>query len=60
MRKEGDVRKDTVIKEELFWEHIAPHYNVLVAFDDRPCVVDMWHDVGIPNVIAVADQRNKF
>jgi len=23
MRKEGDMRKDTVIKEEIFWEHIA-------------------------------------
>lgn len=60
MRKEGDMRKDTVVKEELFWEHIANNYNVLAVFDDRPCVVEMWYDVGIPNVICVADQRNRF
>lgn len=60
MRSEGDVRKDTLVKEELFWEHIADNYNVLAVFDDRPCVVEMWYDIGIPNVICVADQRNRF
>ena len=60
MRKEGDMRKDTVVKEELFWDNVANNYNVLAVFDDRPCVVEMWYDIGIPNVICVADQRNRF
>ena len=60
MRKEGDMRKDTVVKEEFFWVNVANNYNVLAVFDDRPCVVEMWYDIGIPNVICVADQRNRF
>lgn len=60
MRKEGDMRKDTFVKEEIFWEHIADNYNVIAVFDDRKCVVDMWHEIGLPNVIAVADQNIEF
>lgn len=60
MRAEGDMRKDTVIKEELFWEHIEPTYNVISAFDDRPCIVRLWHTLGIPNVISVADPFIEF
>lgn len=60
MRKEGDMRKDTIVKEEIFWEHIADKYNVVAVFDDRPVVVSNWHDIGIRNVIAVADQRHEF
>ena len=60
MRAEGDMRKDTIVKEELFWEHVEPIYNVIAAFDDRPCVVRKWHSIGIPNVIAVADQHIEF
>lgn len=60
MRKEGDFRKDTIVKEEIFWDEIANQYDVVAVFDDRPCVVEMWYDIGIPNVICVADQRNRF
>lgn len=60
MRAEGDCRKDTVIKEELFWEHIAPNYNVVAAVDDRPCMVRLWHELQIPNVICVADPWKEF
>ena len=60
MRAEGDTRKDTIIKEELFWNHIADNYNVIAAFDDRPCISRLWHSIGIPNVIAVADQHIEF
>lgn len=60
MRKEGDMRKDTIIKEEIFWEHIADSYNVEAVFDDRPVVVRMWHELKISNVIAVADQNVEF
>lgn len=60
MRAEGDMRKDTIVKEELFWEHIEPIYNVIAAFDDRPVIVRLWHKLGIPNVIAVADPYIEF
>lgn len=60
MRAEGDQRKDTIVKEELFWEHIADHYNVIAAFDDRPVIIRLWHKIGIPNVIAVADPFIEF
>lgn len=60
MRREGDMRKDYIVKEEIFWDHIADNYNVIAAFDDRPQVVNLWHDIKIPNVIVVADQRHEF
>lgn len=60
MRAQDDTRKDTIVKEELFWEHVEPIYNVIAAFDDRPCIVRLWHSIGIPNVIAVADPYIEF
>jgi predicted kinase len=38
MRKEGDMRKDSIVKEELFNEHIRDKYNVKLVLDDRPSV----------------------
>jgi predicted kinase len=60
IRPEGNSEKDTIIKERIFWEHLADNFNVQIAIDDRPCVVSMWNDIGIPCVMAVADQRNWF
>ena len=60
MRPENDQRKDTLIKEEIFWEHIADHYNIIAAFDDRPCIVRLYNSIGVPNVIEVADQHKEF
>lgn len=46
MRKWWDVRRDSIIKEEIYREHIEPYYNVKFIFDDRPVVVwtrrNMW------------------
>jgi len=47
MRKTGDSRKDSIIKEEIFWEHIEPKYNVIAVFDDRDQVVKMWRSLGL-------------
>jgi predicted kinase len=47
MRKAGDRRNDAIVKEELFWEQIAPYHNVIAAFDDRNRVVDQWRAMGI-------------
>lgn len=60
MRPAGDMRKDTIIKEEIFWRDIEPNYNVIAAFDDRPCVVRLWHEIGVPNVFAVANPFIEF
>lgn len=47
MRASGDVRKDSVVKNELFREHIADKYHVRGVFDDRQQVVDMWRQIGL-------------
>ena len=59
MREAGDNRPDTVIKRELFDNNIKGNYNVKLCIDDRPCMVNMWNDMGI-KTWAVADQRIKF
>lgn len=45
MRKFGDSRKDSVVKEELFWTNVAPKYDVEFALDDRQQVVDHTREV---------------
>jgi predicted kinase len=54
MRADGDGRKDSIVKLELFWRQIAPHFNVLAVFDDRQQVVDAWRSVGLTDVYQVA------
>lgn len=48
MRAEGDMRKDSVVKMELFDEHIRDNFHVVAVFDDRNQVVDMWRSLGLP------------
>lgn len=59
MRAAGDMRKDSIIKAEIFWKDIAPKYNVIFAIDDRPSIVNLWNDIGV-KVFAVGDQRISF
>jgi predicted kinase len=44
MRKDGDVRKDSMIKKEMFMNNIDNKYNVLFVLDDRQQVVDLWRN----------------
>ncbi len=44
MRPAGDVRKDSIIKRELYEQHIKGKFNVRLVLDDRNQVVDMWRD----------------
>lgn len=60
IRPEGDIRKDTIVKEEIFWDHIASRYNVVGVVDDRPSVVRMWHELKIPNVVCVGNPWVEF
>jgi len=48
MRPEGDRRKDSVIKTELYKEHIEGKFNVLGVFDDRKQVCRTWYSLGLP------------
>lgn len=47
MRPQRDMRKDSVVKTELFLEQVAPLFNVLGVFDDRDQVVEMWRAMGV-------------
>ncbi len=42
MRPENDNRKDSIVKQELFEQHIVGRYFVEFVIDDRQQVVDMW------------------
>lgn len=46
-REQGDSRSDMIVKEEIFWNKIAPHYDVKLAVDDRAQVVEMWRRIGV-------------
>lgn len=60
MRKQGDFRKDDAVKEEIFWTHLAERYNIVACIDDRPQMIRLWHELKIPNVIAVANPYLEF
>src|SRR5690606_5780012 len=48
MRADGDGRKDSIVKRELFDKHIRHVYDVEFVLDDRQQVVDMWrNDLGL-------------
>ena len=60
MRKTKDFRKDCIVKEEIFWNFVAPKYKVIGVFDDRPQVLQMWHELKLPNVICVSNPFISF
>lgn len=47
MRPEKDMRKDSLVKAELFDRYVRDHYDVQFVLDDRQQVVDMWRAMGI-------------
>ena len=59
MRTPNDMRKDTIVKEEIFWRDIADNYNVQFVIDDRPCVVRLWQSIGL-KTFAVGNQHIEF
>lgn len=60
MRKEGDFRRDSAVKEEIFWTYLANKYNIVACIDDRPQMIRLWYELKIPNVIAVANPYIEF
>lgn len=54
MRPAGDTRKDSIVKRELFDQHIREQYDVRLVIDDRNQVVEMWRSLGL-TVLQCAD-----
>lgn len=59
MRTAGDMRKDFIVKRELFDAHVRGKFEVTAVIDDRPAVCRLWHSLGL-KVIAVGDQNIEF
>jgi len=59
MRKEGDMRKDSIVKEELFWQYVADDNNIIAVVDDRPQVTRLWRELGL-KVFDVGDPYKEF
>ena len=53
-RADGDYREDSLVKYELYKEHVEPDYEVQFVLDDRNQVVKMWRDEGL-KVLQVAE-----
>jgi len=54
LRRQGDQRKDAIVKTEIYQEHIAGCYNIRFVLDDRQQVVNMWRNLGL-TVFQVAE-----
>ncbi|MFC5181167.1 phosphatase domain-containing protein [Actinomadura harenae] len=54
MRKDGDRRRDTTVKSELYKRHVRPNEQVTAVLEDRATVVAMWRGLGL-TVLQVAD-----
>jgi hypothetical protein len=54
MRAAKDNRKDSVVKEELYRQHVEGRYDVRFVLDDRDQVVRSWRSLGLP-VFQVAE-----
>jgi len=48
LRADGDYRKDTEIKRELYEQRIKPYYDVWLSLDDRNQSVECWRALDIP------------
>jgi len=60
MRATGDMRKDTVVKKELFKRYVDNNFNVQYVIDDRPSVCRMWqYELGL-KVVQVGNVGQEF
>jgi hypothetical protein len=42
-----DYRKDYIVKEEIYRNHIEQKHDIILCLDDRKQVVDMWRSIGL-------------
>jgi len=47
LRSNRDHRNDTVVKAEILETIRMDGYNPVMVFDDRPKVINMWHEQGL-------------
>jgi predicted kinase len=47
MRKSGDLRKDSIVKREIYDQFLLDKYNIAFVLDDRDQVVRVWRDLGL-------------
>jgi len=47
MRKQGDLRRDKLIKGEIL-DVLLDQYDVKHAFDDNPAIIELWQERVIP------------
>jgi serine/threonine-protein kinase RIO1 len=59
MRNDNDNRCDTIVKREIYENHIKEYYDVFCVFDDRKKVIDMWRSLGL-FVFDCAQKDNNF
>lgn len=59
-RAVGDYRNDAVVKLEMYNQHIRGKYNVSLVLDDRPRVIRMWQELGLPVLAARPGERGEF
>jgi len=50
MRAENDFRPDQVVKKEMY-SALEAHFEVTLAIDDNPKVVELWRSLRIPTVV---------
>lgn len=44
MRREGDMRKDVLVKHDILHSNILPAWHPVHAVDDNPSIIDLWSD----------------
>lgn len=60
MRESGDMRRDSIVKKELFDNHVKEFYNIMAVIDDRPQVIkETWLPIGL-NVVCVGNPYINF
>lgn len=47
MRKEGDSRRDNIVKREIYEQHIQGKWNIRFVLDDRTQIVRVWRELGL-------------
>jgi hypothetical protein len=47
LRRDGDFRKDNILKEEVYRAKIEPYYEVLFVLEDRDICVQMFRSIGL-------------
>lgn len=47
MRRDGDQRRDVEVKRDIL-AGIREHYEVVLAVDDNPSIIELWQSEGIP------------